>query len=177
MKSKKDSKSVFYVCYPFNRLVGSVPLLEHFVGNTTVTNRFTCHMGTWGWQRSGQSRETCICKVCEMCVYFHYLHFHLFLCAFFFFLSVMSNIHALLPAVTFCTQSSFLTQFVLLPTLSGFVPYDLFLLVVLYFSFAVFYPLPLLLFQRYLVFLDCHNALCSSTRRRHVLARFCLQFL
>lgn len=39
----------------------------------------------------------------------------------------MSNIYAFFPAVTFCTQSWFLTQFALLPTLSGFVPPDLFL--------------------------------------------------
>lgn len=85
----------------------------------------------------------------------------------FFFLSVMSNVHAFLPAVTFCTQSWLLTWFVLLPNLSGFVPNDLFLCPLCSaLSHCFIFTAVLVLLQ---VFSDCNNALCSRTRRQHIL--------
>lgn len=90
--------------------------------------------------------------ICEACVYFHYEHFHLLLFSPLY-RSVMSNIHAFLPAATFL-QSCFLTQFALLATLSGFVSFVLFLSLMQYFS--LLFCIHVRLSQRTLL-KDMHN--------------------
>lgn len=82
--------------------------------------------------------------------------------------STMSNIYAFFLAVTFCTQSCFLTQFVHLPALSGFVHCDLFLcplcsILICSSALLFFYSSLLSVFT---------NALCLRTNRQHIFLQY-----
>lgn len=127
---RRNQSQIFLVYYPFKRLVQGHILAILLTRNKQV------HLSPPGDDRAAVRAGRYAFARWELRFYFHYLHFRAF-----FFLSAMSNVQALLPTVTFCTQSRFLTQFV--TTFSGFV------LHVVYCAFLFFYPLSTSLFQCY----------------------------